>query len=80
MVQESFPILSVADLGVEMRVVGNVVAMGAARRGTQEWRGVERADTEILQIGNDGARIGKGKSRIELDAVGGRRRVLEGGI
>jgi hypothetical protein len=33
-----------------------------------------------MEIGNDGARIRKGESRVELDAVGGRRRTPEYGI
>ena len=68
--RQGLQILVGADLWVEMSVVGDVVAVGAARCGTEEWRRVECADPEVMEIRNDGACVRKGKPRVELDPIG----------
>ena len=43
-----------AKLGIELGVIDNVVAMGAALARLHEGRGIEMRDAERLQIGDDG--------------------------
>src|ERR1700684_1994153 len=43
-----------AELGIELGMVDDVVAVGAALARLHEWRCVEMSDAERLQIGNNG--------------------------
>ena len=43
-----------AEFGIDVGVIDDVVAMGRALARLHEGRGVEMADAERLQIGNDG--------------------------
>src|SRR5437762_3249838 len=60
----------IAELWVELAVVYDVIAMGAAGPCFQIRRSVDVADAEPRQIGSEGCGIPEIKSFVELQAVG----------
>jgi hypothetical protein len=62
-------LLARAELGVEARVVHDVVAVRAARAGRQHRRQVAAARSERRQVRQQGARAGERQVRAELQAV-----------
>ena len=59
-----------ADLGVELRVIGDVVTVVAARRGLQIGRSVAVGDAKLGKIGDDRGGISEGEAGMELEAIG----------
>ena len=62
-----------AELRIDLGVIDDVVAVGAALARLHEGRGIEMGDAERLQIGNDGSGGVEIEIRRELQAVGGDR-------
>jgi len=60
-----------AEIGVQDRMVDDVVAMFAARHGPIDRREVTVADAERAQVGHDFGDLRKGKSAVQLQPVGG---------
>src|SRR5277367_2633782 len=67
---QSFKAGLAAELRIELGMVDDVVAMGAALPRLQEWRGVDMADAETFQIGDDRRGGVEIEIRRELQAVG----------
>src|SRR5665213_51704 len=62
-----------AKLGIEPGVIDDVIAVGAAFARLHEGRGIDMADAESLQIGDDGRGGVEVEIRGELQAVGRNR-------
>jgi hypothetical protein len=58
-----------AQLGIQARVIGDVVAMRAARPGLEDRRGIDMADAEPLQVRHDARGVGEGEFAIELQPI-----------
>ena len=66
-------IVLAAQLGVQLRVIDDGIAVRASRAGLQVGRGVEVADAEFVQVRHDAGRIAERHfPRLELKAVGRR--------
>ncbi len=65
--------LLAAELGVEPVMVDDVVAMCAARTRFEERRGVEMADAEVFEIGNERGGVVEAEGLGELQPIGGER-------
>jgi hypothetical protein len=61
----------VADLGVELRGIGDVVPMGAARHSLQIAGGIAVRDAERIEIRHDDRGGVEGETGVELKPVGG---------
>ena len=73
------PVLLVgADLRVEARGIGDVVAVRAAGHRLQIRRGVAIADAEVVQIVHDRAGVTEGEAAVELQAIRGKRDARDG--
>lgn len=70
LVRERLEFRARPDLGIELVVVANVVAMRAAGRCLENRRGVNVADSEFVKIPRDRAGIVEREPLIELQAVG----------
>ena len=62
---------SVPSSGLKAVRVGDVVAVGAARAGGEDRRGIDVADAEIGEVGRERGGVGEAEGRGELQAVGG---------
>ena len=60
-------------LRIELAVIANVIAVGAARSSFQKGRGVAVADTEVVQVIEQRGGIREGEAAVELQAVGSAR-------
>src|SRR5439155_21142157 len=60
-------------LRIELAVIANVIAVGAARSSFQKGRGVAVADTEVVQVIEQRGGIREGEATVELQAVGSAR-------
>ena len=63
-------LLARADRGIQLVVIGDVVAVEAFRPRLEIWRRIAIADPERVQIRHDFARLGKGELPVELQPVG----------
>lgn len=62
-----------AKFGIELAVIDDVIAMGAARPGLEKGRGVEMRNAELLQIWHQRRSVIEGEFLGELQAIGGER-------
>ena len=67
--QPGVVLLGGPDLGVEQRVIGDVVAVRAARRGLEIGRGVAVGDAQVGQVGDDRRGVAEGEAGMELEAI-----------
>ena len=66
-------IVLAAQLGVQLRVIDDGIAVRASRAGFQVGRGVEVADAEFVQVGHDAGRVAERQFPwLKLEAVGRR--------
>jgi hypothetical protein len=63
-----------AELGIESIEIGDVVAVGAAGGGLEQWGSVEVTDSEGVEVWDEGAGMLEGEAAMELEAVGGAER------
>jgi hypothetical protein len=62
-----------ANLGIQLAVIGDVVAVGAAFAGGEDRRAVAVADAQITQIGRERLEVAKRERVAELNAIRGNR-------
>jgi len=60
-----------SQFGIEALMVHDVVAMGGAGPGHEDGGGVDMADAQVAQIGNDLQGMGKGEAGVKLQPVQG---------
>jgi hypothetical protein len=70
-IAEALELGHAAQLGVDLRAVGDVVAMRAAGPRAQQRRGVDVTHAQALQVRQDRARRVEVEARVELQPVGG---------
>src|SRR5580693_7324636 len=61
------------DRCVQLIVIGNVVSVHALGAGLEIGRGIDIADTECAEVGNDFARPREREPSIELQSIGANR-------
>ena len=69
--REALETFFTAQLGIELGVVDDVVAVRAAGTRLQERRGIQVRDAQRFEIGHDGSGVIEGEIAGELEAVGG---------
>ena len=61
------------ELGIDLIMVAQVVAVRAARLGPQIGRAIHVADSQVAQIGHERRGVVQGEAGVELQAIGCRR-------
>src|SRR5205814_7149296 len=67
---EAIEVRARAELGIEARVVHDVVAMQAAGTRGEDRRAIDVAHAELGQVRSERSRVVEGEARMKLEAIG----------